>query len=137
LNDELLVFTSSVNTTIPDSVSMDELLKLPLVLRERGSGTLEIIEKNLQHYQISPKQLNVLMFLGSTEAIKSFIKTGNCVGIVSRFAIEQELSSHIFRIVRTQNLKFNRQFYFISPTGPAPIGLAKLFFDFVQKHYNL
>jgi DNA-binding transcriptional LysR family regulator len=137
LNDELLVFTSAQNTSIPNSVTNDEFLKLPLVLRERGSGTLEIIEKNLQQGQISPKQLNVLLFLGSTEAIKSFIKTGNGVGIVSRFAIEQELSNQIFRLIHTSGLKFNRQFYFTSPQGPEPVGLAKLFLNFVQKHYNL
>jgi DNA-binding transcriptional LysR family regulator len=137
LNDELLVFTATQNTTHPNTVSNDEFLKLPLVLRERGSGTLEIIEESLHHHQISPKQLNVLMFLGSTEAIKSFIKTGNGVGIVSRFAIEHELPNNIFRLVSTPSLKFHRQFYFISPKGPDPVGLAKLFLHFVQKHYNL
>ena len=137
LNDELLVFTSTQNTLIPKTVSNEEFLKLPLVLRERGSGTLEIIEKSLQHYNISPKHLNVLMYLGSTEAIKSFIKTGNGVGIVSRFAIEQELSNNIFRLINTPSLKFHRQFYFISPKGPEPVGLVKLFLNFVQKHYNL
>ena len=137
LNDELLVFTSVQNTIVPNSVTNDEFLRLPLVLRERGSGTLEIIEKNLHQSQVSPKQLNVLLFMGSTEAIKSFIKTGNGVGIVSRFAIEQELSNHLFRLINTSGLKFNRQFYFISPQGPEPVGLVKLFLNFVQQHYNL
>jgi LysR family transcriptional regulator, transcriptional activator of the cysJI operon len=137
LNDELLVFASALNTIIPNSISNNELVKLPLILRERGSGTLEVIEKTLQHHHISPKQLKVFMFLGSTEAIKSFIKTGSGVGIVSRFAIEQELSNNIFRPIHTPSLKFHRQFYFISPKGPEPVGLAKLFLNFIQKHYNL
>jgi DNA-binding transcriptional LysR family regulator len=137
LNDELLVFAAAQNIIIPKTVSNEEFIKLPLVLRERGSGTLEIIEKGLQQYKISPKHLNVLMFLGSTEAIKSFVKTGNGVGIVSRFALEQELSNNIFRLINTPSIKFHRQFYFISPKGPEPVGLAKLFLNFVQKHYNL
>ncbi|MFY9151491.1 MAG: selenium metabolism-associated LysR family transcriptional regulator [Prolixibacteraceae bacterium] len=137
INDELLVFTAAQNKIIPEKVTNEEFLKLPLVLRERGSGTLEIIEKNLQLQKISPKQLNVLMYLGSTEAIKSFIKTGNGVGIVSKFAIEQDLSSSVFRIIQTPDLKFHRQFYFITPKGPEPTGLAKLFLNFIQKHYNL
>jgi len=137
LNDELLVFTSAQNTIISNSASNDEFMKLPLVLRERGSGTLEIIEKSLQHYHISPKNLNVLLFLGSTEAIKSFIKTGNGVGIVSRFAIEQEISNNTFRLIHTPSLKFHRQFYFISPKGPEPVGIVKSFLQFVQRHYNL
>lgn len=137
LNDELLVFTAIQNSIIPKTVSNEEFLRLPLVLRERGSGTLEIIEKSLLHYKISPKQLNVLMFLGSTEAIKSFVKTGIGVGIVSRFALEHELSANIFRLINTPGLKFQRQFYFISPKGPEPVGLTKLFLNFILKHYNL
>jgi DNA-binding transcriptional LysR family regulator len=137
LNDELLVFTSVQNSVLTSTISNEEFLTLPLVLRERGSGTLEIIEKSLRHYQISPKQLKILMFLGSTEAIKSFIQTGNGVGIVSRYAIEHELTNNIFRQINTPGLKFHRQFYFISPIGPAPVGLTKLFLEFVRKHYNL
>ncbi len=136
LNDELIVFTSAKNRKISVSVSNEEFLKLPLVLRERGSGTLEIIERCLHERHISPKNLNAIMFLGSTEAIKSFLKTGNGAGIVSRFAIEQELNLNIFRRVETPEIKFDRQFYFVSPQGPEPSGLAKLFLNFADKHYN-
>ncbi|SDC54872.1 LysR family transcriptional regulator [Williamwhitmania taraxaci] len=137
LNDELLVFASALNANVPNSISNDEFVNLPLVLRERGSGTLEIIESTLQQHKVSPKQLRVLMYLGSTEAIKSFVKTGKGVGIVSRFAIEQELASNVFMRIATPNIKFYRQFYFISPKGPESIGLSKLFLNFIQKHYNL
>lgn len=137
LNDELVIFTSVQNTEIPSTIANDGFVKLPFVLRERGSGTLEIIEKTLQHYKINPKHLNVIMFLGSTEAIKSFIKTGNGVGVISRFALEQELVNGTFIQIVSPNLKFHRQFYFISPQGPEPVGLAKLFLNFLQKHYNL
>jgi len=137
INDELLVFTSAQNTAIPQTISVDEFTKLPLVLRERGSGTLEIIDNKLQEQKISQQQLNVLMYLGSTEAIKSFVKTGEGAGIVSRFAIEQELNSRIFRIIGVENLKFERQLYFISPKGPEPVALPKIFINFIQKRYNL
>lgn len=137
LNDELLVFTSAQNNSIPQALNNNEFIKLPLVLRERGSGTLEIIEKSLQQHKINPKDLNVLMFLGSTEAIKSFIKTGNGVGIISRFALEQELANGIFKLINAPHLKFQRQFYFISPQGPEPTGLTKLFLNFLHQHYNL
>jgi LysR family transcriptional regulator, transcriptional activator of the cysJI operon len=137
LDDELLVFTSAHNNSVPDNISMIDFLKLPLVLRERGSGTLEIIEKNLQHFHIKLNHLNIMMYLGSTEAIKSFIKTGNGAGIVSRFAIEQDLQLHIFKQILIPELKFNRQFFLIYPQGPEPAGLARLFPDFLQRRYNL
>ncbi|HEY4785849.1 MAG TPA: LysR family transcriptional regulator [Bacteroidales bacterium] len=136
LNDELLVFTSAQNNAFAQTITNEEFLKLPLVLRERGSGTLEIIEETILNRHISPKQLCVLMFLGSTEAIKSFIKTGQGVGIVSRFAIEHELSAGIFKLLQTP-FTFHRQFYFISTKGPEPMGHSKLFLSFLCKYYNL
>lgn len=137
LEDELVVFTSAQNQILPRTVSNEGFMKLPLVLRERGSGTLEIIEKTIQHSQISPKHLNIIMYLGSTEAIKTFIRTGNGVGIVSRYAIEQELLNNTFRIIHTSGLRFIRKFYFISLKGPDPTGLTKLFLEFLRKYYQL
>jgi LysR family transcriptional regulator, transcriptional activator of the cysJI operon len=137
LDDELLVFTSSKNSSTPESITNKDFINLPFVLRERGSGTLEIIEENLHNHNISPRQLNVLMFLGSTEAIKTFIKTGNGAGIVSRFAIENELNEKQFRQIATPEISFLRQFFFIFPQGPDPSGSTKLFHNFLLKLYNL
>ncbi len=137
LKDELLIFTSARNTVIPSVIQVDEFLKLPLVLRERGSGTLEIIQNKLQEKDIELAKMNVIMYLGSTEAIKSYIKTGEGAGIVSRFAIQHELESELFRVVEMPLLKFERQLYFISPKGPEPAGLTKTFVNFIKKQYNL
>lgn len=137
LKDELLIFTSAENKVIPSVIQVDEFLKLPLVLRERGSGTLEIIQNKLQEKDIELAKMNVIMYLGSTEAIKSYIKTGEGAGIVSRFAIQHELESELFRVVEMPLLKFERQLYFISPKGPEPTGIAKTFVNFIKKQYNL
>jgi len=137
LKDELLIFTSAENKVIPSVIQVDEFLKLPLVLRERGSGTLEIIQNKLQEKDIELAKMNVIMYLGSTEAIKSYIKTGEGAGIVSRFAIQHELESELFRVVEMPLLKFERQLYFISPKGPEPAGLTKTFVNFIKKQYNL
>ena len=137
LKDELLIFTSAENKVIPSVIQVDEFLKLPLVLRERGSGTLEIIQNKLQEKDIELAKMNVIMYLGSTEAIKSYIKTGEGAGIVSRFAIQHELESELFRVVEMPLLKFERQLYFISPKGPEPAGLTKTFVNFIKKQYNM
>ena len=137
LNDELLVFTSCSNKEIPEEVSNEEFCNIPLVLRERGSGTLDIIGKIIQNRGITLKKLNIAMYLGSTESIKSFIENGQGAGVVSKFAIERGLAKGIFRIIRTPRLQFTRHFYFIMPQGGEPAGVTKLFFNYVEKHYNI
>ncbi len=137
LNDELLVFTSAKNKRLSSEIPLEKFTELPLVLRERGSGTLEIIEKCLQLHAITFQQLKIVMHLGSTEAIKLFIKTGDGVGIASKFAIGDELQANIFKQIKINGLEFKRQFYFISPQGSVPVGLVKQFITFLLRQYNL
>jgi DNA-binding transcriptional LysR family regulator len=73
------------------------------------------------------------MHLGSTEAIKLFIKTGDGVGIASKFAIGDELQANIFKQIKINGLEFKRQFYFISPQGSVPVGLVKQFITFLLR----
>ena len=64
-----------------ESVTPDELRGLPIVLREKGSGTREIIERALSRCGLSIGDLNVVIELSSTEAIKSFVRSSDTLAI--------------------------------------------------------
>lgn len=119
LCDELVPVVSCMNTDseIPDELTLDELRAMPLVLRERGSGTLDAIEMVLAEQGLKLSSLNVRMHLGSTESIKSFLRYSRCMGIVSIFAVERELKEGLFRIVEVPELTFKRHFCFVSVQG--------------------
>jgi DNA-binding transcriptional LysR family regulator len=70
------------------SVSLRQFCAEPMLIRERGSGTREVIEKALVQRKVS---LRPLMTLGSTEAIKRTVAAGVGVAFVSRLTIQQEL----------------------------------------------
>ena len=73
LKDEIVVVMNTKSKlVVSDEITPQELINLPLVLRERGSGTLDVIERALLKHQIKLTSLNVLMYLGSTESIKLF-----------------------------------------------------------------
>lgn len=73
LKDELVaVVRTGSKLAIGEEITPEELLHLPLVLRERGSGTLDVFERALQQHNIKLSSLQVLMYLGSTESIKLF-----------------------------------------------------------------
>jgi DNA-binding transcriptional LysR family regulator len=68
-----------------------QLVAFPFVRREPGSGTREFADRYFREHGISPEDLNVVMELGSTVAIKSVVETGLGFSIVSRAAIPKEL----------------------------------------------
>lgn len=73
LQDELVaVVHTHSKLAVSDEIAPEDLPNIPLVLRERGSGTLDVFERSLLRHNLKLSSLNVLMYLGSTESIKLF-----------------------------------------------------------------
>jgi len=66
------------------SVTPQALVKHAYVGRETGSGTREVINRYLEKEGVSPDSLQLVMELGSPEAIKGLLSTGNGFAIMSR-----------------------------------------------------
>ena len=73
------------------TVRAQEIAALPLVRREPGSGTREFTDNYFRQCGVPPEDLNVVMELGSPEAMKGVVETGIAVAIVSRATIAKEL----------------------------------------------
>lgn len=102
-----------------DQVTLAELQTVPLVLRESGSGTLEVISKYLAAADVRLASLRVVMQLGSTESIKSFVRNSDAMAIVSVASIVDELRSGELRIIDIEGCTIRREFSFCWPEGPA------------------
>lgn len=132
LCDELVpVVCDSGRWKACDELSLDEFFRVPLVLRERGSGTLDAIETALAKKGLKLSSLNVRMYLGSTESIKSFLRCSDCMGIVSVFAVDRELRAGEFRVVDVEGIRFKRHFCFVSAQGQE-VDIALHFMQFVK-----
>lgn len=65
LEDELVaIIKQSGNESMPEEITPQELCRQPLVIREQGSGTLEVIETELEKHGIRPQELNIRIRLG-------------------------------------------------------------------------
>lgn len=73
------------------SISPHEIVGLPFLCREEGSGTREVINEYLEQNKLAPHDINLCMEFGSPEAIKSAVEAGLGVSIVSRATVGKEL----------------------------------------------
>ena len=112
-----------------DQVTLAELQTVPLVLRESGSGTLEVISKYLAAADVRLASLRVVMQLGSTESIKSFVRNSDAMAIVSVASIVDELRSGELRIIDIEGCTIRREFSFCWPEGRSD-ALAARFVEF-------
>ena len=108
-------------------IAPSELAKVPLLLRERGSGSRRVVERALKKAGVSLRSLNVAMELDSTEAIISGVEAELGVGFVSRWAVGKVLRLGTVRVVPVEGLEIVRDFSFVRLVGVEVTGAAAAF----------
>ncbi|MNF49010.1 HTH-type transcriptional regulator CysL [compost metagenome] len=137
LKDELVLVCNSKNPLVlKEEIRPEDLKSMSFVLREQGSGTLEVIEYALKPFDIKLSQLKIEMQLGSTESIKSYLMNSDCVAFISIHAIEKELKNQEMIILDIKDLSMERFFYIITLQGKAD-ALSELFIRNISSYYNL
>jgi LysR family transcriptional regulator, transcriptional activator of the cysJI operon len=137
LKDELVLVCKSKNPLFTkEKIVLNDLKTMSFVMREQGSGTLDVIEHALKPSGISLSQLSIEMQLGSTESIKSYLMNSNCVAFVSIHAIEKELKNNELIILDLEDLVIERFFYIITLHGKSD-SLSELFIKYILHNYNL
>ncbi|MFA6951210.1 MAG: LysR family transcriptional regulator [Lentimicrobiaceae bacterium] len=136
MNDNIIAITgvSSAYAGLKE-ISLNDLTQIPLLIRERGSGTLEVIEKSLKVKGISIDNLNIFMHLGATETIKNFLDNFDGIALVSEWAIKREALNKRFKTIKIKNLSFERHFRAATLLGPT-FRMPWLFIEYF-KEYNI
>lgn len=116
------------------TIKPEELLKIPLLLREPGSGTLEVIAGALKPLGIKISQLQNEMQLGSSESMKRYLLNSQAMAFLSVHAILKELKNKECTIIDVKGLHIERNFYFIQQHGQ--LGALPDFFMKFASRYN-
>ncbi|WP_423148505.1 LysR substrate-binding domain-containing protein [Rubrolithibacter danxiaensis] len=127
-SDEIIP-VCSVNSPIARKpvITLDELLRLPVALRERGSGTLSALARELQKENIRLSDLNAKVKLHGTEALKNFVLVDTCIGFLSKRSVLKQLELKELVELTVEGLNIKREFFFIRRHGTEDFGLTKQF----------
>ena len=120
-------------------VNVEELLKVPWIIREEGSGTQMAVEKALRKKGKSLKQFNVVMEMGSTSSVKEGVKAKLGLAFISRRATEEELHQGFLSRIDVEGIEpISRQIYIATRPGRtlSPIGMEFLRFLKRKKEEN-
>lgn len=137
LKDELvLVCRANHPLAQTNEIAIATLKTLRLVTRERGSGTLEVIEYALKQRNVKLSDLQIEMQLGSTESIKSYLLHSDCFAFISIHAVSKELKNKELIVLDVEDLIIERFFYSITLVGKSDT-LSELFIRNISDYYNL
>jgi DNA-binding transcriptional LysR family regulator len=132
-DDELVVICACDHALAArKTIRAQDIAAVPMVRREPGSGTREFTDNYFRQCGVSPEDLDLVMELGSPEAMKGVVATGIAIAIVSRATIAKELKLGTLvaiplepRLIRTLSL--------VHPKEKFRSRLLTSFVDFAMK----
>lgn len=91
-------------------IGKEELSGLPFIVREQGSGTLELFVSVMNANGISWAPT---WTCNNAEGIKNAVIAGIGVTVISRMLLEQEIQSGELHIVKVDGIEFKRKFHIV------------------------
>ena len=115
------------------TMSLEELQKMPLLVREPGSATRTTLERALAKHKLTLDDLNVAAEFGSIGAIKEAVKSGHGVSFLSDLTITAERRAGDIRIVQVRELgAINRTYYTVVSRRHVLSPLTRAFLDDIR-----
>lgn len=113
-DDELMVVCSPQHRLAGQTVSsLDEILNQPFIMREPGSGTRRVFEDALVQAGADPSQLQILMQLGSTQAIKALAAQNIGLSVLSKHTVVTDIQNGVLSSIEVTGLDLRRCFSFV------------------------
>ena len=113
VEDELIVVASPYLANNGES-TLKDIISLPMVMREEGSGTRRETERLLESRGVSLDKIHIAGIFGSTDAVKQAVKAGLGVSILSKFSVADELEHDILREIKLSDIQMKRRFYIVT-----------------------
>ena len=116
-DDELVVICApDYRFAHSKSVTAAQIAGEPYISRESGSGTRQFADNYFRESGVAPEDLNIVMELGSPEAIKGVVETGIGIAIMSSATVVKELKLGTLvavplapRLIRTLSFVYPRE----------------------------
>ena len=137
--DSLVVITPNTEkfqTMIKRNCSLKELMKEPIILREKGSGTKKGSEKFLNARNIDIRKLNVVGHMNDQEIIKRSVSNGMGISIISKkSALDYEKEGKVI-IYEPDNDIMTRKLYIVFDKRKKLSRTEKAFVEFCTNFYK-
>ncbi len=98
-------------------LTIQDVAERPFIMRERGSGTRTVMEATFSSAGVNAGDLQVVMELGSSEAVVSAVEGGMGLGVVSRWVAEKALTLGTVVELPVLDFPVKRPLYLVSPRG--------------------
>jgi len=111
----------------------DEVRGIPLLVREKGSGSRSSLEENLRRSGLTLDNFNIIAEMGSTQALIQAVKAGMGLAFTSRLSILDEIKRGALKTVRVKGILVQRHFYIITHRLRFNSLICRVFIEFLTQ----
>ena len=129
LDDELVLVSSAILKS--STLDTGALKKIPLLVREPGSGSRGTLEKHLKKIGLAIEDLNVVAEVGSSQALIQAVESGMGMAFISRLSIVREIENKVLKTVQLKRIKIKRNFYIITHRLRFKSRICETFIEFL------
>lgn len=113
-----------------------ELLKEPIILREKGSGSQKSADHFLESMNVAQDDLRITARINDQESIKNLVVGGLGVSIISEKAVQNFAQEKRLLIFDLPQYEAQRNLYLLLPKSQGTREVATQFAAFVQSYYQ-
>lgn len=125
-DDELVVILPAGHRlTDREEIDFEDLVAVPFVARERGSGSRQVAEAALRAAGHYPERLRVVAELSGIEPIKATVEAGLGVAIVSALTVRRELREGALAARPIRGVEMRRELTAVFAPGQAVLPAAR------------
>ena len=115
------------------NIPIQRLNNETLIMREPGSGTRQAVQKLFSQYGVSPQ---VRLELGSNEAIKQTLASGNGISVLSKHTLVSPFANGELTILDVQHFPIQRYWYVAYLGGKQLSVIAQTFWEYLLEEYQ-
>lgn len=113
------------------TMTLEELCREPLIVREANSGSRRCVEEALSRADVSPDQLNTCLEVNSNKAIRALVERGVAVAFLSTRAISRDIEDRRLVPIKMEGVVAQRCLYAIADPQRLPTLAARAFLEFL------
>jgi DNA-binding transcriptional LysR family regulator len=92
----------------------DDFRSVPLLVREKGSGSRSSLEEHLNRIGLTLDSLNIIAEIGSSQALIQAVKAGMGLAFASQISIRDEIERGTLKAVKVKGILVQRNFYVLT-----------------------
>lgn len=131
-SDELILVGNNEENI--EQVTIEDLKKLPLILREESSNARFLVKSAFHERGVLLEDLNVIYSLNSPEAIKSSILSGKGVAFLPKIIVKNELKKGLLKHIKMDEIKIEFNYYLSYRKNYVFNKYEQLFVDFITSN---